>query len=130
MKRVLIVEPKAADAQALKQCLRDAGFAHSATVLKNGAGAKRYLADRDRDCILFLNIHAAEGDGMALLDWLKQQRFHKELLVIALGERAQLRGVVEACERGAHTFVVKPVQVEDLKTVARTYPAHWERAPE
>jgi len=41
-----------------------------------------------------------------------------------------LRGVVEACERGANTFVIKPVHREDLRNLARTYPDHWPPGPE
>ena len=130
MRKVLIVEPNAADARALKETLREAGFLNARTVLKNGGEAKRHLADRDHDCILLLNIHAPDGDGMEFLNWLREQRFSKQLLVIAVGERTQLRGVVQACERGAQTFVIKPVHVEDWKTLARRYPDHWAPAPE
>jgi DNA-binding NtrC family response regulator len=130
MRTVLIIEPEVAHAQALQERLREAGLTNKCTVLKNGAAAKRRLAARDRSSIMLLNVHAADGDGMRLLDWLREQSFYKELLVIAVGERTQLRAVVEACERGAHTFVIKPVHVEDLKTLARTYPTHWGRAPE
>lgn len=100
---------------------------NSSTVFKNGADAKRHLAGRDRNCILLLNIHAPAMKGMPFLDWVRTQAFYNELLVIAVGERGQLRGVVEACERGAHTFVIKPVQVEDFKTLALKYPDHWAR---
>jgi DNA-binding response OmpR family regulator len=130
MRKILIVEPNSADARALKETLREAGMPTAATVLKNGAEAKRHLADRDHDCILLLNIHAPDGDGMELLTWLREQGFCRQLLVIALGERSQLRGVVEACERGAQTFVIKPVHVEDWKALAQRYPDHWAPAPE
>src|SRR5256885_4446093 len=128
MRRVLIVEPRAADAQALKKSLRDVGLLNAATVMKTGAEARTHLEARDRDSVVFLNIHSPDGDGMMFLDWLREQRFHKDMLVVAVGERTQLRTVVEACERGAHTFVIKPVHVEDLKNLARTHPNHWERA--
>jgi DNA-binding NtrC family response regulator len=127
MRKVLIVEPAATDARTLKKALREAGLANSSALLRNGTDAKRHLAGRDQDCIVLLNTHAPDGDGLEFLDWLRGQSFHKELLVIAVGERSHLRGVVEACERGAHTFLIKPVHVEDLKNIARKYPDHWGR---
>lgn len=130
MKRVLIVEAQAADALALKEGLQEAGLANSSTVFRNGADARRHLAARDRNCILLLNIHGPDSDHMAFLDWLRQQSFYNQLLVIAVGKRGQLRAVVEACERGAHSFLIKPVHVEDLKTLARKYPDHWARTRE
>ena len=130
MRRVLIVEPKAAEARALKESLREAGLANASTVLRSGADARRHLADRDQNCIVMLNIHAADGDGMEFLDWVRGQAFYKELLVIAVGERSHLRGVVDACERGAHTFLIRPVHAEDLKSLAGRYPDHWTREAE
>ncbi|HKQ40174.1 MAG TPA: response regulator [Verrucomicrobiae bacterium] len=131
MKKVLIVESKVADARALKECLREAGFANPSATLKSGTEAQRHLADRDQDCIVLLNIsQAPDGDGMEFLDWIHSQSYYKDLLVIAVGERSQLRAVVEACERGAHTFLIKPVHAEDLKTLAGRYPDHWARARE
>jgi len=127
MRRVLIVEPKTADAEALKKCLREAGLLNAALVMKTGADARTHLEARDHDSVVFLNIHAPDGDGLVFLDWLREQRFHKEMLVVAVGERSQLRTVVEACERGAHTFLIKPVHVEDLKTLAGKYSNHWDR---
>ena len=128
MRRVLIIEPKAADARALRKSLRDAGLLNAAAVMKSGAEARAQLEARDHDSVVFLNIHSPDGDGMMFLDWLREQRFHKDMLVVAVGERSHLRPVVEACERGASTFLIKPVHVEDLKNLARTYPDHWERA--
>ena len=128
MRKVLIVEPSTAEARALKEMIRDAKLANTSTVVKNGAEARRHLAERDQNCIVMLNIHAPDGDGMDLLAWLKEQSFYDELLVVALGERGQLRAVVEACERGAHTFVIKPIHVEHLNTLAERYPDYWARA--
>ena len=125
MKKVLIVEPNVADARALKDSLRETGLALS-SVVKSGAEARRHL-DRDQNCIVLLNIHAPDGDGMEFLDWVRGQNY-KDVLVIAVSERSQLRAVVEACERGAHTFLIKPVHVEDLKTLAGRYPNHWPAA--
>lgn len=109
----------------MKDSLREAGLSNASTVFKNGADARRHLSDRDQDCIVMLNIHAQDGDGMEFLDWLHEQSFYKELLIVAVGDRSRLRVVVEACERGAHTFLIRPVHVEDLKNLAGRYPDHW-----
>lgn len=130
MRKVLIVESKVTDARALKECLREAGFGNASVVFKTGADAQQHLADRDQNSIVMLNIQPVGGDSMAFLDWVRAQKYHANLLVVAVGERSQLRTVVEACERGAHTFLIKPVHAEDLKTLASRYPDHWGRARE
>ena len=130
MKKVLIVEPKPANARALKDCLREAGLAHASAVFKSGAEARRHLAHRDQDSIVLLDVQASDGDGMEFLDWIRGQTYYPDVLVIALGERSELRTVVEACERGAHTFLIKPVHPEDLKSLAGRYPDHWAPARE
>ena len=125
MRKVLIVEPKAADGRALKERLREAGIGDRSALVKSAADARRHLAEGDQNGVVMLNIHAPDGDGMEFLDWLRAQSYYGDLLVIAVGERSQLRTVVEACERGAHTFLIKPVHVEDIKTLADRYPEHW-----
>ena len=122
---MLIIEPKAGDARALKECLRGAGFADSCITFKTATEAREHLANCDQDGIVMLNIQSPDGEGMEFLDWLRGQPYHRDLLVVAVGERSHLRTVVEACERGAHTFLIKPVHVEDLKTLVGRYPDHW-----
>ena len=130
MRKVLIVERKVGDARALKESLQEAGLDNAVVVFKSAEDARRHLAERDQDSIIILNIHALDGDGMEFLDWVRGQAFHRDVLVVAVGERSQLRTVVEACDRGAHTFLIKPVHVEDLKTLAGRYPDHWTLARE
>jgi DNA-binding NtrC family response regulator len=130
MKKVLIVEPRVGDARALKDSLREAGLNNAAVIFRTAEDARRHLSERDQNSIIMLNIHALDGEGMEFLDWMRGQAFHRNVLVVAVGERSQLRTVVEACERGAHTFLIKPIHVEDLKTLAGRYPDHWARARE
>ena len=130
MRKVLIVEPKVGDARALKESLQEAGLNNAVVVFKTVADARHHLEDRDQNSVIMLNIHARDGEGMEFLDWMRSQAFHRDVLVVAVGERSQLRTVVEACERGAHTFLIKPVHVEDLKTLAGRYPDHWAGARE
>src|SRR5688572_16823079 len=70
MRKVLIVEPNAADARALRDALREAGLPNASTVLRDAVAAKRHLAERDRDAIMLLNIHASDGHGLEFLAWL------------------------------------------------------------
>jgi DNA-binding NtrC family response regulator len=130
MRKVLIVEPKAADARALRERLREAGMGDGSTLVKSVADARQHLAEGDQTAVVMLNIHTPDGDGMEFLDWLQAQSYYGDLLVVAIGERSQLRTVVEACERGAHTFLIKPVHMDDIKTLADRYPAHWTPARE
>ena len=111
----------------MKKSLREAGLSNAAEIIKTGHDARGHLEVRDQNSVVFLNLQVPDGDGMVFLDWLSEQRFHSDMLVVAVGERSQLRTVVEACERGAHTFLIKPVHVEDLKTLAGRYPDHLRR---
>ena len=109
----------------MKDSLREAGLSITSAVFKSGADARRHISDRDQDSIVMLNIHTQNSDAMEFLDWVREQTFYKELLVVVVGDRSRLRGVVEACERGAHTFLIRPIHVEDLKNLAARYPDHW-----
>ena len=125
-----MVERKMGDARAIKESLQEAGLNNALVVFKTAEDVRRHLTERDQNSIIILNIHSLDGEGLEFLDWVRGQPFHRDVLVIAVGERSQLRTVVEACDRGAHTFLIKPIHPEDLKMLAGRYPDHWARPRE
>ncbi len=126
-KGVLIVEDGEADVRAIKAALRDGNLSNPVAWVATGNDARDlFIQEATRGAgnlgIVMLNIRSSRVCGLEFLDWLREQDYFSELLVVALAERSQLRDVVKAYERGAHTFVVKPVHMEDVKALAKNYP--------
>jgi DNA-binding response OmpR family regulator len=127
-KAVLLIENGEEDVRAIKAAFRDANLFHPLNVVAAAAAAKDWLApdsgrpETTRVSLVMVNIHDSKCEGLEFLKWLREQSYFPALLIVALTERSQLRDVVKAYERGAHTFFVKPVHMQDLKTLAKTYP--------
>lgn len=129
-KVVLLIENAEEDVRAIKAAFRDANFSHPFNVVPASASAKDWLmsdsgkAEATRVGMVLVNIHDPECEGLEFLEWLREQSFFSAILIVAITERSQLRDVVKAYERGAHTFIVKPVHMQDLKALAKTYPEY------
>jgi two-component system response regulator len=126
-KAMLIVENSEEDVRTIKGALRDGNLSHQVTTVSAADEAKARLASENGRSesgklgIVLVNIHDATCKGLDFLEWLREQPYFPTLLIVALTERSQLRDVVKAYELGAHTFLVKPVHTEDIKTLAKTY---------
>ena len=128
-KAVLVIENSEADLRAIRTALRDGSLSLPIAAFASGSDAKAFLMEDgakagSRFTVIVVNIHAAECEGLAFLEWLREQAYFPNLLIVAVTERSQLRDVVRAYERGAHTFFVKPMHVEDVKMLVKTYPQH------
>ncbi len=130
-KAVLLVENSAPDVRALRTALREASPSNPVVTVKNGSDAQAWLNQNEKGSnppvgIVMVNIHDAECGGLAFLEWLRARSSFSKLLIVALTERSRLREVVGAYERGVHTFLVKPIHVEDIRNLAKTYPDRCE----
>jgi two-component system, chemotaxis family, response regulator Rcp1 len=128
-KSVLLIDDSEEDIRATKAALRDGSLSNPVNAVHNATEAKKWFSGDGgkaaaRAGLVMVNIYSPKCEGLQFLEWLREQPYFSTLLVVALTERNRLRDVVKAYERGAHTFFVKPVHMEDIKTLARTYPQH------
>ncbi len=86
----------------------------------NGVEALEKLADAPDTDIVLTDINMPQMDGITLLE--KIQQLHptiKTVVISAYGDMEKIRG---SMNRGAHDFLIKPVDIEDLKiTIEKTY---------
>ena len=134
-KAVLVIDDLPDDVQELKLTLRSAGLVNAISVVSNVDEAVNYwtgkgvFSNRERypiPSIILISLQLPECAALQFLHWLREQPEAKSVLLLALVERAQLKTVVRAYDFGAHSFLVKPVNGEDLRNVARSFPVHWE----
>lgn len=103
-------------------------IAHSAEdgiKLLSGSGRRQGQDQEGRIKAVLINLLLPECQGFSVLHWIKGQRGLENLLRVVLIERSRLKEVVRAYELGAHTFLVKPLNPDDLKTVLASFPACW-----
>ena len=77
----------------------------------SGEEAIRCLSENEFDLIL-LDVVMPGMDGYAVLDHVR--RMHPDTLVVMMTGRATIQSAVEALKKGAHDYLSKPIEHEEL----------------
>ena len=111
MKRILIVD----DDIGSRESLRLTFSRHYQTLLaENAAAANRLLAQQRVDIVL-LDVLMPEKDGVTLLKEIHEH--YPDMPCVMVSASANVRPVVEAMKAGAHDFVIKPFDVEEIRRI-------------
>jgi CheY-like chemotaxis protein len=137
-KTILVVDDDAHDVVFLKAVLKKAGVVNPGVVVRDGAEAVCYFkgegvfADREKyplPSILFLDLKMPIRDGFHILDWLQGQPQFKPMLIIIITGDWEKRGIERARALGAHSFLIKPLELADLLSLIKAFPDHWMISP-
>lgn len=125
-KPILIADDDLADITAIERALEKAQVINPVYSVRDGAEVIAYLegegmyADRAAypyPVLLFLDIKMPKLTGLEVLDWIRSHARHQELGIIILTAMENMRDVRQAYQLGAHSFLIKPVSVEELLTL-------------
>ncbi|MFT6926236.1 MAG: two-component system repressor protein LuxO [Psychromonas sp.] len=108
---VLIVEDSAPQARLYQQYLKNELITMS--VVTTGAQMQAFIKNSPPDLIL-LDFRLPDMDGLAILDWMKQENFSCAVIVIT--GHSSVDVAVEMMRNGANDFLEKPVTASRLKT--------------
>jgi CheY-like chemotaxis protein len=68
--------------------------------------------------LVLLDLKMPKMDGFAVLQWLKDHPEHAEVPIVVLSNCADMAGqVTRAYQLGAHSFLPKPIQPQDIRSV-------------
>mgnify|MGYP002353342285 FL=1 len=107
--RLLLVEDSTALRESLALALAAEG--HAVDAAADGAQALGFLAHYDYD-LMVLDLALPGIDGLGVLDGLRAQR--RATRVLVLSARDQVSDRVEALNRGADDYLVKPFAFDEL----------------
>ncbi|HWP40142.1 MAG TPA: sigma-54 dependent transcriptional regulator [Tepidisphaeraceae bacterium] len=108
-KTILIVEDETVLRQSLAELLREEGY----EVLEAGDGKAAYQIALDRPIDLVLSdVRMPEMDGLELLSHL--QKVAPQTPVIMMTAYGTVESAVAAMRAGAHDYLLKPVQFDDV----------------
>jgi CheY-like chemotaxis protein len=136
---ILLVEDSRPDALAIQVLLQSIGVQNPIVTVENGRQAMDYLAgvgafsDREQypfPGILLLDLRMPEVDGFDVLEWWHLQRGARDLLVIVLSARDDIRQMNYAYALGARSFLVKPCNASDVQNLINAFPEFWEITPQ
>ncbi len=122
LKPILVAEDSEDDALILRRLFVDCGLKNPVQFVPDGEQAIAYLkgdgiySDRSLyalPAIFLLDWYMRRTSGMEVLDWMKTQP-KPAFPVVVLTGMASLSEMREAYDRGAYSFLIKPLTQEDL----------------
>ena len=126
---ILLVEDRTDDVLLIQRALTRAGVKNPFFVLRDGEEALAYLhgtgkyADRDEyplPDIMLLDLKMPKMDGFEVLQHVRQHKNFRALRIIVLTSSEDIFDVNKAYELGANSFLVKPLEFENLSAMMRT----------
>ncbi|MBN2619695.1 sigma-54-dependent Fis family transcriptional regulator [candidate division WOR-3 bacterium] len=109
MPDILIIEDKKSFGEMLKGNLEDAGL--SVHVVHRGREAIKYITREQTDIVL-IDLRLPDIDGVDLLKELRA--INTDIAYIIMTAYGSIERAVEAMRLGAHDFITKPFDVEQL----------------
>lgn len=124
---VVIVDDDTSDAMTAEGVIDELQPAFPVQILTSGEDFIAYLQGEglyhDREHypypgLVLLDLKMPGMDGYDVLEWIKQHPTHASLPIVALSGFANMAGqVTQAYQLGAHSFLPKPVQLQDLRSI-------------
>jgi DNA-binding response OmpR family regulator len=123
---ILLVEDNEDDVFAMQRALRKAQVSHPLQVVNDGQKALDYLsgtgnyADRNYyplPSLVFLDLKLPYIHGFEVLAWIREQAKLHGVMVIVLSSSDEESDRVRAQELGAHSYMVKPPEPQNLNRI-------------
>lgn len=134
---ILVVEDDENDAVLIRRTLARAGVPNPRQFVTDGDAAISYLvgvgrfADRKKyplPGLVLLDLKMPGMDGFEVLRWIREHPLFKNLPVVVLTSSDEIRDVNEAYRLGANSFLVKPLEFQNVDALFATLGAQriWE----
>jgi len=136
---VLLVDDSEDDLFIIERAIGKADLRNRIVKLSDGEEALAYFggvgkyADREKypvPGLVLLDLKMPKVDGFEVLSSIRQQPAYRDLPVIVLTSSELLMDVRRAYEVGASSYLVKPLEFQNLAAMVRTLGAVWRQATE
>ena len=126
---ILVVEDDENDVLLIRRTLAKSGIPNPQHFVKSGEEAINYLvgvgpySNRESfplPALVLLDLKLPVMDGFEVLKWIRTHPFFKHLRVVVLTASSHLRDVNQAYKLGANSFLVKPLEFENIASLFAT----------
>jgi len=123
---ILVVEDDENDALLIRRTLSSSGIPNPRVFVQSGEEAIDYLvgvgpysnrATFPLPALALLDLKLPVMDGFEVLKWIRAHPHFKDLRVVVLTGSDNIRDVNEAYRLGANTFLVKPLEFENMASL-------------
>lgn len=127
---LVIVEDSQTDLELAIHALRVSGVANEIVVARDGQEAIDTLLGADPDgnhmpALIMLDIKLPKLSGFEVLRRLRADPRYARTPIVVLTSSRQDPDIEEAYENGATSYIVKPIDFEQLTTVIRQIGYYW-----
>jgi len=131
---ILIVEDNPTDVMLIRRAFARSNIANPIQVAIDGDRAVSYLSGRDGyddraqyplPALVLLDLKLPRRSGLEVLEWLRGQDALRRLPVVMLTSSRQSQDVNRAYDLGANSYLVKPVEFDDLQEMLGTLNTYW-----
>lgn len=131
---IIMVEDEPNDVLLIQRAFQKAKLPNPLQVVGGGEEVISYLtgkasyADRKRyplPALMLLDLKLPGMSGFEVLLWLRQQPLLKRLPVVVLTSSKESRDINRAYELGVNSYLVKPVDFDDLLEIVKTVNLYW-----
>jgi two-component system, chemotaxis family, response regulator Rcp1 len=128
---ILLIEDNPADARITFEAIRETGIAQEVTILHSGEEAEKFLHGEGRlaqvelpDLIL-LDLNLPGKDGREILTAIKQDSKLRRIPVIVLSTSTAEHDVLDAYDRYANCYIVKPLSYDRILAILERIGEFW-----
>lgn len=131
---ILIVEDNPDDVMLLQRAMKKSNIINPLHVVVDGVEAVEYLSgtgkftDRTANplpVLILLDLKLPRKSGLEVLEWLRNQPGIKRIPVIILTSSNQNPDINRAYDLGANSYLVKPVDFNDLIKMVDSLHLFW-----
>jgi CheY-like chemotaxis protein len=126
---IILVEDYESDAEQLQRVLHQIGVTNPLRRLKDGGSAMSFLnvvrQGGNVPAVLLLDIKLPGFSGFDILKAIRGIKRFDPMLKIAFSTLEDAASIKQAYVLGAHSYLIKPVEVEDLNSIIESFPGLW-----
>lgn len=131
---ILLVEDSEDDIELTQMAFRESKVANRVDVVRDGEEALDYLfcrgdhAHRKDDplpAVVLLDLRLPKLDGLEVLEKLRNDRTTRYLPVVVLTSSREQDDLIGSYDRGANSFIRKPVEFEKFSKAVRELELYW-----
>jgi CheY-like chemotaxis protein len=134
---ILVVEDNENDVILIRRTLTNSCIPNPRHFVKTGEEAIDYLvgmgpySDREKyplPALVLLDLKLPGMDGFQVIQWIREHCYFSDLRVVVLTSSNKLRDLRKAYSIGANSFLVKPLEFENVRALFSAIGAQlWDR---
>jgi DNA-binding response OmpR family regulator len=131
---ILVAEDDEDDVFFLRRAWQASGYPHQLFVTRDGQEAVRYLNGDSRYSdrktypvprLVMLDVKMPRMNGFDVLEWLQTHSHFQQVPVVVLSSSSQESDRQRALKLGAHDYLVKPLEFENLVKLIKQVHGRW-----